>query len=49
MATGRFRGTQPIRFRPLIRVTLGVGHPADNPDVPYDLIVRTVAMPAAAH
>jgi prepilin-type N-terminal cleavage/methylation domain-containing protein len=34
---------------PLIRITLGVGHPANNADVPYDLIVRTVAMPAGAH
>jgi prepilin-type N-terminal cleavage/methylation domain-containing protein len=36
-------------FPPLIRVTLGVGHPADRSDVPYDLIVRTIAMPAKAH
>jgi hypothetical protein len=33
----------------MIRVTLGCGHPADNPDVPYDLICRTVAIPSAAH
>ena len=33
----------------MVRVTLGVGHPADNADVPYDLVVRTVAMPAQAH
>ena len=37
------------QFPPMIRVTLGVGHPADRSDVPYDLIVRTVAMPAVAH
>lgn len=37
------------QFPPMIRVTLGVGHSADNPDVPYDLIVRTIAMPAQAH
>ena len=36
-------------FPPLVRVTLGVGHPANNADVPYDVIVRTVAMPAGAH
>ncbi len=36
-------------FPPMIRVTLGVGHPADRSDVPYDLIVRTIAMPAKAH
>jgi len=34
---------------PMIRVTLGCGHPANNPDVPYDLICRTVAIPSAAH
>ena len=33
----------------LIRVTLGVGHPANNADIPYDVIVRTVAMPSLAH
>jgi prepilin-type N-terminal cleavage/methylation domain-containing protein len=37
------------QFPPMIRVTLGVGHPKDHPDVPYDLIVRTVAMPCVAH
>jgi prepilin-type N-terminal cleavage/methylation domain-containing protein len=36
-------------FPPMIRVTLGVGHPAGRSDVPYDLIVRTIAMPAKAH
>jgi hypothetical protein len=36
-------------FPPMIRVTLGVGHPANNPDVPYDLIVRTIAMPCKPH
>jgi len=36
-------------FPPMIRVTLGVGHSEKDPDVPYDLIVRTVAMPALAH
>ena len=36
-------------FPPMIRVTLGVGHPANRSDVPYDLIVRTIAMPAKAH
>ncbi len=34
---------------PMVRVTLGCGHPANNPDVPYDLICRTVAIPSAAH
>ncbi|MGO8699020.1 MAG: type II secretion system protein [Limisphaerales bacterium] len=37
------------QFPPLIRVTLGCGHSADHPDVPYEVIVRTVAMPAVAH
>lgn len=37
------------QFPPMVRVTLGVGHSEKNPDVPYDLIVRTVAMPAGAH
>jgi prepilin-type N-terminal cleavage/methylation domain-containing protein len=37
------------QFPLMIRVTLGVGHSADHPDAPYDLIVRTVAMPALAH
>jgi hypothetical protein len=36
-------------FPVMIRVTLGVGHPANNPDVPYDLMVRTVAMPVTAY
>ncbi len=34
---------------PMVRVTLGCGHSADNPDVPYELICRTVAIPSAAH
>jgi hypothetical protein len=34
---------------PMVRVTLGCGHSADHPDVPYDLICRTVAIPSAAH
>lgn len=38
---------QTNAFPPLVRVTLGVGHPANNADVPYDLIVRTVAMSGA--
>jgi prepilin-type N-terminal cleavage/methylation domain-containing protein len=36
-------------FPPMIRVTLGVGHPANRSDVPYDLIVRVIAMPTKAH
>ncbi|HZM05407.1 MAG TPA: prepilin-type N-terminal cleavage/methylation domain-containing protein [Candidatus Saccharimonadales bacterium] len=36
-------------FPPMIRITLGVGHTQAQPDVPYDLIVRTVAMPVVAH
>ncbi len=36
-------------FPPMVRITLGVGHAADNPNVPYDLIVRTVAIPSQAH
>lgn len=34
---------------PMVRVTLGCGHPADNPDVPYNLICRTVAITASSH
>lgn len=37
------------QFPPMIRVTLGCGHSAEHPDAPYDLIVRTVALPAVAH
>jgi hypothetical protein len=37
------------QFPPLVRVTLGVGHSADHPDSPYDIIVRTVAIPSVAH
>ena len=36
-------------FPPMIRVTLGCGHSDANPDVPYNLICRTVAMPSGAH
>jgi type II secretory pathway pseudopilin PulG len=36
-------------FPPMVRVTLGCGHSAQNPDVPYNLICRTVAMPSVAH
>jgi hypothetical protein len=37
------------QFPLLIRVTLGCGHSVQNPDVPYNLICRTVAMPSVAH
>ncbi|MGA2748922.1 MAG: hypothetical protein ABSG59_09120 [Verrucomicrobiota bacterium] len=37
------------QFPPLIRVTVGVGHSEDHPDAPFDVIVRTVAMPATTH
>ncbi len=37
------------KFPPVIRVTLGVGHSVDHPDVPFDVIVRTVSMPSVAH
>jgi prepilin-type N-terminal cleavage/methylation domain-containing protein len=37
------------RFPPMVRVTLGCGHSAEHPDVPYEVIVRTVTMPAVAH
>lgn len=37
------------QFPPMIRITLGVGHAAANPDVPYDYIVRTVAIPSVPH
>jgi prepilin-type N-terminal cleavage/methylation domain-containing protein len=37
------------QFPPLVRVTLGVGHSADHPDSPYDVIVRTVAIASVAH
>jgi len=36
-------------FPPMVRVTLGVGHSADKSDAPYDLIIRTVAIPSVAH
>jgi len=36
-------------FPPMIRVTLGCGHSSEHPDVPYNLICRTVAMPSSAH
>jgi prepilin-type N-terminal cleavage/methylation domain-containing protein len=36
-------------FPPAIRVTLGVGHSVQHPDVPFDVIVRTVAMASSAH
>jgi prepilin-type N-terminal cleavage/methylation domain-containing protein len=36
-------------FPPMIRVTLGVGHPAGRSDEPYDVMVRTIRMPALAH
>jgi prepilin-type N-terminal cleavage/methylation domain-containing protein len=40
----------PTNKLPLaIRVTLGVGHSAEHPDVPFDVIVRTVAPVAVAH
>jgi prepilin-type N-terminal cleavage/methylation domain-containing protein len=35
-------------FPDMIRVTLGVGH-AQNSDVPYDTMVRTIAIPAKPH
>jgi hypothetical protein len=34
-------------FPPMVRVTLGCGHSAREPDAPYTLIVRTVAMNGA--
>jgi prepilin-type N-terminal cleavage/methylation domain-containing protein len=37
------------QFPPMVRVSLGVGHSAQHPEVPYDLIVRTVAMTIAPH
>jgi prepilin-type N-terminal cleavage/methylation domain-containing protein len=37
------------QFPPMVRVTLGVGHSDAHPDVPYDVIVRTVAMPSLSH
>lgn len=37
------------QFPPLVRVTLGCGHSVEHPDVPYQVIVRTVAMPSGAH
>jgi hypothetical protein len=32
---------------PMVRVTLGCGHSADNPDVPYNLVCRTVVLSSA--
>jgi hypothetical protein len=40
---------QTNQFPSMIRVTLGSGHSTQNPDVPYTLICRTVAMPASSH
>jgi hypothetical protein len=37
------------KFPLAVRVTLGVGHSAQHPDAPYDVIVRTINMPAVAH
>jgi hypothetical protein len=37
------------KFPPMIRVTLGSGHSAANPDVPFMLICRTVAIPSTDH
>jgi hypothetical protein len=37
------------QFPPMIRVTLGCGHSPEHPDVPYEVIVRTVPMPSASH
>jgi type II secretory pathway pseudopilin PulG len=37
------------QFPPQIRITLGCGHSPQNPDVPYNLICRTVAMASVAH
>jgi prepilin-type N-terminal cleavage/methylation domain-containing protein len=36
-------------FPRAVRVTLGVGHSAQHPEAPYDVIVRTVSMPSFAH
>jgi hypothetical protein len=33
----------------MVRVTLGCGHSANNPNVPYNLLCRTVALQAAEH
>jgi Prokaryotic N-terminal methylation motif len=33
---------------PMVRVTLGCGHSASNPDLPYELICRTVAIPSVS-
>jgi prepilin-type N-terminal cleavage/methylation domain-containing protein len=37
------------KFPLTVRVTLGVGHSARHPEAPYDVIVRTVNLPAVAH
>lgn len=37
------------QFPPMVRVTLGVGHAEGNENAPYDVVVRTIAMPAVAH
>jgi len=33
---------------PMVRVTLGCGHSASNPDLPYNLVCRTVAIPSVS-
>jgi type II secretory pathway pseudopilin PulG len=37
------------KLPPMVRVSLGVGHSDARPDVPFDLIVRTIALPSQAH
>jgi prepilin-type N-terminal cleavage/methylation domain-containing protein len=34
---------------PMVRVTLGIGHVANAPNVPLELMTRVVAMPVKAH
>jgi prepilin-type N-terminal cleavage/methylation domain-containing protein len=34
---------------PMVRITLGIGHSAADPSIPYDIISRVVVMPTQAH
>ncbi len=37
------------QFPPMIRVTIGVGHSATDPSIPYELVTRVISMPVLAH
>ncbi|MGD1083686.1 MAG: prepilin-type N-terminal cleavage/methylation domain-containing protein [Verrucomicrobiota bacterium] len=41
--------TKTNEIPPMIRITLGVGRTSADPNIPYDVITRVVAMPVQAH